>query len=138
MKKRNQELEEENLGLKHEVSELQEKSVILQQKKDDLIMEYIKTFQHCQELEKEIEVERDPERVSLRLGREVKEMEAEMNQLMDKADQYEKKIQELEQQKEEVVRMAVSLKHFLRGTCAEGVHVCTYTRVVGGLYLHCM
>ena len=92
LKKRYLELEEENLGLKHEVSELQEKSVILQQKIDDLTMEYIKTFQHCQELEKEIEVER----VSLRLGREVKEMEAEMNQLKDKADQYEKKIQELE------------------------------------------
>ena len=76
--------------------------------------------------------------MSLRLGRKVKEMEAEMNQLKDKADQYEKKIQELEQQKEEVVRMAVSLKYFLPGTCAEGVHVCTYTRVVGGLYLHCM
>ena len=50
-------------------------------------------------------------------------MEAEMNQLKDKADQYEKKIQELEQQKEEVVRMAVSLKYFLPGTHAEGVYV---------------
>ena len=119
---KNLELEEENLQL----SELQKKCVYLQRMIDDLTKEYIKTYQHCQELEKEIEVASDPERVSLRLGREsekVKEMEAEMNQLKDEADKYEKKIQELEQQKEEVVRKAVSLKYFLPGTCAEGAYM---------------
>ena len=133
LKKRNLELEEknlvlkeENLGLKQEISELQEKCGYLQGMIDDLTMGYIKTYQRCQELEKEIEVASDPERVSLHLGREsekVKEMEAEMNQLKDKADHYEKKIQELEQQKEEVVRMAVSGEYFLHGTCAEGAYV---------------
>ena len=89
-------------------------------------MGYIKTYQRCQELEKEVEVARDPERVSLRSGREserVKEMEAERNRLKNEAEQYEKKILELEQQKEEVVRMAVSSKYFLPGTCAEGAYV---------------
>ena len=68
LKKRNLELEEENLELKHEISELQEKSVILQQKMDDLTMEYIKTFQHCQELEKEIEVEKGSRKGVLTFG----------------------------------------------------------------------
>ena len=64
--------------------------------------------------------------VYLRLGREsekVKEMEIKIKQLKDKADHYEKKIQELEQQKEEVVRMAVSQAYFLPDTCVEGMYI---------------
>ena len=105
---------------------MQKECVRLQKEISYLGMEYIKTYQRCQELEKEIKVSSDPEMMSLRLGREsekVKEMEAEMKQLKDKADHYEKKIQELEQQKEEVVRMAVSQAYFLPDTCVEGMYI---------------
>ena len=136
LKKRNAELTEENLGLKHEVSEWQKSYAFLQQQIHGLTKKYIEVCQHCQELEKEIEVSSDPEMVSLRLGREsekVKEMEIEMKQLKDKADHYEKKIQELEQQKEEVVRMAVSQAYFLPDTCVEGMYIFWNG---GGKYLH--
>ena len=126
LKKRNAELTEENLGLRHEVSEWQESYAFLQQQIHGLTKKYIEVCQHCQELEKEIEVSSDPKMVSLRLGREsekVKEMEIEMKQWKDKADHYEKKIQELEQQKEEVVRMAVSQEYFLPDTCVKGMYI---------------
>ena len=137
LKKRNKELTAENLRLKDEASKLQKECVRLQKEISYLGMEYIKTYQRCQELEKEIKVSSDPEMMSLRLGREsekVKEMEAEMKQLKDKADHYEKKIQELEQQKEEVVRMAVSQAYFLPDTCVEGMYI--FWNGGGGKYLH--
>ena len=68
-----------------------------------------------------------------RPSEKVKEMEIEMKQLKDKADHYEKKIQELEQQKEEVVRMAVSQEYFLPDTCVEGMYIFQNGR---GKYLH--
>ena len=115
----------------------------------DQQLEYSKSCVQYQELEREIEIATDPGMLSLRLRRDleqqnemleekVKEMEAEIYQLKNKAADDERRMQDLQQQKEEVVSMAV-LKYFLPSALSEGAYtliLCNLCWYVSKFYYH--